>query len=222
MPSPEINLDLGATVQQPFAPSNVGSAPNRDKDMYPMDDIKDPTPCTLMYVKGRTSRTIKVAKDTVMPSRIHHGRPVPAGCVVVKVITIREGHEIEDIDYLMKMRGLKNRLMLKGLLFSGPAKISLSKSICRRLFHHGAQRLRHSYFKHAKACSNLSSINDSSSRSKRPRPSERVSSPRTPGQQGVRAAFSYSRPKVLGEHGEKAAFSSEIVSRPRALGQQGA
>jgi hypothetical protein len=54
MPSPEINLDLGAIVQQPFAPSSASLAPNREKDKYPVDDIKDPTPCTLMYVKGRT------------------------------------------------------------------------------------------------------------------------------------------------------------------------
>jgi hypothetical protein len=61
MPSPEINLDLSATIHQPFAPSSVGSAPNRDKDKYLMDDIKDPTPYTLMYIKGKTSRTIEVA-----------------------------------------------------------------------------------------------------------------------------------------------------------------
>jgi hypothetical protein len=54
MPSEKINLDLNATVQQPFAPSSASSAPNRDKDKYPMDDIKDLIPCTLMYVKGRT------------------------------------------------------------------------------------------------------------------------------------------------------------------------
>jgi hypothetical protein len=64
MPILEINLNLGASVQ-PFAPSSAGSAPNRDKDKYPVDDIKDPTPCTIMYVKGRTSRTIKVAEATV-------------------------------------------------------------------------------------------------------------------------------------------------------------
>jgi hypothetical protein len=73
---PEINLNLGATVQ-PFAPSSVGSAQNRYKDKYPVDDIKDPIPCTLMYVKGKTSRTIKVIEATVMPSHILHGRPVP-------------------------------------------------------------------------------------------------------------------------------------------------
>jgi hypothetical protein len=44
MPILEINLNLGATVQQPFAVSSAGSAPNRDKDKYHVDDIKDLTP----------------------------------------------------------------------------------------------------------------------------------------------------------------------------------
>jgi hypothetical protein len=72
-----------------------------------MDDIKDPTPCTLMYVKGRTSRIIKVAKATMMPSRIHHGRPVLVECAVVEVTTIREGHEFEDLDYLDEDEGIE-------------------------------------------------------------------------------------------------------------------
>jgi hypothetical protein len=99
MLSPEINLNLGATVQQPFALSSVDFAPNRDKDKYPIDDIKDPTPCTLMYVKDRILRTIKVAEATMMPSRILHGRPIPVECAVVEVTMIREGHELEDLDY---------------------------------------------------------------------------------------------------------------------------
>jgi hypothetical protein len=113
MPSPEINLDLGATAQQPFAASSVGSAPNRDKDKYPVDDIKDPTPYTLIYVKGRTSRTIKVAKATVMPSHILHGRPVLAECVVVKVTMIREGHEFEDLDYSDEDEGIEKLVEAK-------------------------------------------------------------------------------------------------------------
>jgi hypothetical protein len=98
MPILEINLDIGATVQ-PFPLSSVSSAPNKDKDKYHVDDIKDPTPCTLMYVKGRTSMTIKVVEAIVMPSRILHGRPVPAGCAVVEVTMIRECCEFEDLDY---------------------------------------------------------------------------------------------------------------------------
>jgi hypothetical protein len=107
MPSPEINLDLSATVQQPFSLSSAGSAPNRDKDRYPMDDIKDPTPCALMYVKGRTSRTIEVAEATMMPSCILHGWPIPAECVVVEVTTIRQGHEFEDLDYPDEEEGIE-------------------------------------------------------------------------------------------------------------------
>jgi hypothetical protein len=113
MPSPEINLDLSATVEQPFALSSAGSAPNRDKDRYPMDDIKDPTPCTLMYVKGRTPKTIEVTEATVMPSRIHHGRPVPTECAVVKVTTIREGHEFKDLDYPDEDEGIEKLVNAK-------------------------------------------------------------------------------------------------------------
>jgi hypothetical protein len=72
MSIPEIKLDLGATTQ-PFAPSSVASSPNKDKDKYPMDDIMDLIPCTLMYVKGRISRTIEVVEANVMHSRILHG-----------------------------------------------------------------------------------------------------------------------------------------------------
>jgi hypothetical protein len=67
MPIAEINLDL-CDVVQPFALSSVDFAHNKDK--YPVDDIKDPTPCTLVYIKGKTSRTIKVSKAIVMPSHI--------------------------------------------------------------------------------------------------------------------------------------------------------
>jgi hypothetical protein len=105
-----------------------------------VDDIKDSTPCTLIYVKGRTSRTIKVIECTVMPSYILHGWSVLAECVVVKVTTIREDHEFEDLDYPNEEEGIENWLMLKRLSFSGPAKILLSKCIRHHLFHHGAQR----------------------------------------------------------------------------------
>jgi hypothetical protein len=44
-------------------------------------------------------RTIKVANAIVMATRIMHGRPGPSECAVVKVTTIREGREFEDLDY---------------------------------------------------------------------------------------------------------------------------
>jgi hypothetical protein len=93
---PEINLDVGGAAQ-PFTLSSAGSAPNNQK--YLVDDIKEATPCTLLYVKGRTLRTIEVVDAIVLSGRIFHSHPVPSECVVVKVTTIREGHEFEDLDY---------------------------------------------------------------------------------------------------------------------------
>jgi hypothetical protein len=72
-----------------------------------VDDINEPTPCTLLYVKGKTLRTIKVAGTIVMATRIMHGRPIPSECAVVEVIMIREGHEFEDLDYPDKEEGIE-------------------------------------------------------------------------------------------------------------------
>jgi hypothetical protein len=128
IPSPEINLDLGTTIQQPFAPSSASSTPNRDKDKYPVDDTNDPTPCALIYLKGRTSSTIKVAEGTVMPSRIHHGRPVPVECAVVEVTTIREGCEFEDLDYPDEDEGIEKLIYSKGTFILWPRKDIIVKT----------------------------------------------------------------------------------------------
>jgi hypothetical protein len=128
VPSPEINLDLGATVQQPFALSSIDSAPNRDKDRYHVDDIKDPTPCTLMNVKSRTSRTIEVVKAIVMPNHVHHGRPIQAECVVVEVTTIREGHVFEDLDYPDEDEGIEKLVDAKGTFILSPRKDIIVKT----------------------------------------------------------------------------------------------
>jgi hypothetical protein len=96
IPIPEINLDLSDVVH-PFTSSSDGFIPNKDK--YLVVDIKDHTPYTLMYSKGRTSRTIKVVEAIVMPSPILHSRPIPVQCAVVEVTTITEGHDFEDLDY---------------------------------------------------------------------------------------------------------------------------
>jgi hypothetical protein len=45
-----------------------------------------------------------------MATCIMNGRPVPSGCAVVEVTTIREGHEFEDLDYPDEQEGI---LMLK-------------------------------------------------------------------------------------------------------------
>jgi hypothetical protein len=90
---PQINLDIGTG----FTPSSVGSTPDHQK--YNVDDINEPTPCTLHYVKGGMLRTIEVADAIVMATHIMHGRPVLSECAVVEVTMIREGHEFEYLDY---------------------------------------------------------------------------------------------------------------------------
>jgi hypothetical protein len=66
-----------------------------------VDDINEPTPCTLLYVKGRTLRIIEVADAIVMmATHIMHGQTIPSECQMVEVTTIREGREFEDLNYL--------------------------------------------------------------------------------------------------------------------------
>jgi hypothetical protein len=79
-----------------------------------MDDINEPTPCTLLYVKGRTLRTIEIADAIVMATHIMHGRPIPSECVVVEVTMIREGREFEDLDYLDEKEGIEKLIYAKG------------------------------------------------------------------------------------------------------------
>jgi hypothetical protein len=98
------------------APSSAGSALENQK--YYVDNINEPTPCTLLYVKGRMLRTIEVADAIVMATRIMHGWPVPSECVVVKVTTFREGQEFEDLDYpdeeegIVKLKDAKGNFIL--------------------------------------------------------------------------------------------------------------
>jgi hypothetical protein len=95
---PQINLEVDTTMPQVvLALSSAGSAPDNQK--YHVDDINEPTPCTLLYVKGRTLRTIEVVDAIVMATHIMHGQPISLECVVVEVTTIREGCECDDLDY---------------------------------------------------------------------------------------------------------------------------
>jgi hypothetical protein len=69
---PQINLEVDTTMPQVvLALSSAGSAPDNQK--YPVDDINEPTPCTLLYVKGRTLRIIEVVDAIVMATHIMHG-----------------------------------------------------------------------------------------------------------------------------------------------------
>jgi hypothetical protein len=110
---PQINLEVGTAMPQVVpAPSSVGSAPDNQK--YHVDDINEPTHCTLLYVKGKMLRTIKIADATVMATHIMHGQPVLSECVVV---------EFEDLAYPDEEEGIKKLKMLKGISSYGPIKI---------------------------------------------------------------------------------------------------
>jgi hypothetical protein len=74
-----------------------------------MDDINEPTPCTLLFVKGRTLRTIEDADAIVMATLIMQGRPIPSECAVVEVTTIRKGHEFKDLDYPDEDEGIEKQ-----------------------------------------------------------------------------------------------------------------
>jgi hypothetical protein len=103
---PQINLDIGtSSLRAVPAPSSAGSAP--DHQNYPMDDINEHTPCTLLYIKGRTLRTIEVAHAIVMATRIMHGQLILSECAMVEVTMIREGREFEDCDYPDEEQGIE-------------------------------------------------------------------------------------------------------------------
>jgi hypothetical protein len=110
---PQINLEVGTAMPQVVpALSSANSTP--DNQQYPMDDINEPTPCTLLYVKRRTLRSIKVADDIVMATRIMHGQLIQSECAVVKVTTIRERREFEDLDYPAEEEGIEKLKDAKG------------------------------------------------------------------------------------------------------------
>jgi hypothetical protein len=118
---PQINLDIGTAPPWAVrAPSSAGSAPDHKK--YPVDDINEPTPCTLLYVKGMTLRTIKLADAIVMATHMMHGWPVSSECAVVEVTTIREGHEFQDLDYPDEEEGIEKLKDAKGNFIIWPRK----------------------------------------------------------------------------------------------------
>jgi hypothetical protein len=138
---PQINLEVSTAMPQVvLAPSSVGSALNNQK--YHVDDINEPTPCALLYFKGRTSGIIKVADAIVMATHIMHGRPVLSECAVVEVTTIREGHEFEDLDSPDEEDGTEKMKDAKGNFILRPPKHLIIKIVPHGLFHHRAERMR--------------------------------------------------------------------------------
>jgi hypothetical protein len=124
---PQIYLEVStATHQVVLALSSAGSAPDNQK--YPVDDINKPTPCTLLYVKGGTLRTIEVADAIVMATHIMHGRPILSECAVVEVTTITEGREFEDLDYPDEEDGIEKLKDAKGNFILWPRKDIIIKT----------------------------------------------------------------------------------------------
>jgi hypothetical protein len=113
---PQINLNIGTG----FTLSSVGSTPNHQK--YHVDDINEPTPCTLLYVKGGTLRTIKVVDAIVTATRIMHGQSILSECVVVEVTMIRDGCVFKYLDYLDKEEGIEKLKDAKGNFIVWPPK----------------------------------------------------------------------------------------------------
>jgi hypothetical protein len=93
-----------------------------------VDDINESTPCTLLYVKGRTLRTIDVADAIVMATRIMHDRPVMLVCAVVEVNTIREDREFEYLDYPNEEEGIEKLKDAKGNFILCPYKDIILKT----------------------------------------------------------------------------------------------
>jgi hypothetical protein len=92
-----------------------------------VDDNNELTPCTLLYVKGRTLRTIKVADTIVMATCIMHNQPIPSECAVIEMTTIREGHEFEDLGYPDKEDGIEKLKDAKGNFILWPRKDIIQK-----------------------------------------------------------------------------------------------
>jgi hypothetical protein len=102
---PQIILEVGTAMPQVVPALSSASSPP-DNQKYFVDDINELTACTLLYVKGRTLRTIKDADAIVIATCIMHGRPIPSECEVVKVTTITEGCEFEYLDYPNEEEGI--------------------------------------------------------------------------------------------------------------------
>jgi hypothetical protein len=123
---PQINLEVG-TATPHVVPALSGADSALDKQKYLVDEINERTACTLLYVKGRMLRTIKVADTIVMATHIMHGWHVPSECAMVKVTMIKEGHEFEDLDYRDE-EGIEKLKDAKGNLIMWPHKDIIIKT----------------------------------------------------------------------------------------------
>jgi hypothetical protein len=126
---PQINLDIDTR----FTSSSVISALDHQK--YPVDDINELTPYTLLYIRVRTLKTIEVTNAIAMATRIMHGRPVPSECVVVKVTTIREGRKFKDLDYPDEVEGIEKLKNAKGNFNTSNFDLHVELAELHTMFH---------------------------------------------------------------------------------------
>jgi hypothetical protein len=72
-------------MECPVVPSSIGSTGNREQ--YAVDDIVDPTACSLVISYGITNvRTKEVATDLVFTGRVYHHNPIPEQYCRVEVL----------------------------------------------------------------------------------------------------------------------------------------
>ncbi|TVU50243.1 hypothetical protein EJB05_01607 [Eragrostis curvula] len=102
MEVPEVRLSVDSEQQpstQCFAPSSVGSTPV-DTDRYPVDKIKEDTPCSLLLPYGRKGRTKMVAEGIAMVGRVMHTRAILAECARVQVLrVVDDKYNTVELDY---------------------------------------------------------------------------------------------------------------------------
>lgn len=73
--------------------------PMPDVPSYPVDDIKEDTPCRLLIPVRRTGKTIQVATGRAMPGRRFHCQDIPDDYAKVEVRTVNEDHRMYEIDF---------------------------------------------------------------------------------------------------------------------------
>jgi hypothetical protein len=64
----------------------------------------------------------------VKATHIMQGRPIPSECAVIKVTTIREGHEFVDLDYPDEEEGIEKLEDANGNFILWPCKDIIIKT----------------------------------------------------------------------------------------------
>jgi hypothetical protein len=74
----------------------------RQLPRYPVDDITEPTFCTLQMPFGRARKKKEVAQGVVQPPEsgaTYNGKPIPPDCALVDVVWVNPDFEHEELDF---------------------------------------------------------------------------------------------------------------------------